>query len=56
MPTRGDYVKKYWNNPNVSLEELARQFLIQVEAPKDRNNPQLQNRTKRAVRTLRGRK
>lgn len=56
MPTRGNYVQKYWNNPNVSLEELARQFLIQVEAPKDRNNPQLQNRTKRAVRTLRGRK
>lgn len=56
MPTRGNYVEKYWNNPNVSLEELARQFLIQVEAPRDRNNPQLQNRTKRAVRTLRGRK
>lgn len=56
MPTRGNYVEKYWNNPNVSLEELARQFLIQVEAPKDRNNPQLQNRTKRAVKTLRGRK
>lgn len=56
MPTRGNYVQKYWNNPNVSLEELAKQFLIQVEAPKDRNNPQLQNRTKRAVKTLRGRK
>ena len=46
----------YQNNPNVSLEELARQFLIQVETSKDRNNSQLQNRTKRTVRTLRERK
>ena len=55
MPTRGDFKSKYWDNPNVDLETLANQFLLQVETPKDRG-PQKQARTKRAVKTIYGRK
>lgn len=56
MPTRGNFKSKYWDNPNTSLEDLATQFLVQVEAPKKRNDPKLQSRTRRAVKTIYGRK
>lgn len=52
MPTKGTFKTDYWDNPNVNLDDLAVAFLKYVEAPKLRNDPKLQDRTKRATRTI----